>query len=124
MITQQQYYKICDKGLGLRVNADTDPDSMKAASYSMCITKNPMDSIKGEPAGWEELLTGTITTIMGFDDSAGRYLCIVSPSRSDNFEYQGCFPKSSSKPTAIHASIQITPKHTIADLCKWVASTI
>ncbi len=124
MITQQQYYSICDKGLGLRVNADTDPKSMKAASYAMCITENPMDAIKGEPKGWAELLKGTITTILGFENSRGSYLCIVSPSRSDNFEYSGCFPKSSSKPTTIHKSIKITQAHTIVELCDWVASNI
>jgi hypothetical protein len=124
MISKQQYAVICMKGLGLRVNADTTAANMKAASYAMCTTSTPKDALNGEPAGWADKLNGTLEHILEFDNCVGKYLAIVSVSHSDNYEYKGCFPKCSSKPTVIHAAMAITKTTTAADMSSWVTANL
>ena len=120
-ITVKQWQFIVMKMLGLRSGATRDAiDS--AASYAMnCGQKAglPMPLI---PANWDALLSGTIAHMQEFEGYKDRYLLIVSPSASSNYEYKDCFPKCSSKPSKIWNSISLN--NDVTELIKWVVSNI
>lgn len=125
-IDQIQWMNICVKGLGLRScsKSEINLSSLGNASYSMDMNckYNLMDVA---PSNWISLLKGTLTTIKSFKDSSDRNLKIIDGSRGDSFEYNGCFPKCSSKAAIknIIASTEISGK-SIEELAQWVINNI
>lgn len=118
MITTQQWRAINIDMLGLR-SEDNTTEIKSAASYAMDCGKKWSDPI---PENWMDLLEGTIKMMQGFEGYKTRYLLIVSPSSSDNFEYSDCFPKCSSKPSSISAYTSLNDS--VSNLMKWVVGQI
>lgn len=122
-ISKKQWLNIMLDMLGLRSGATAD-DIQSAASYAMnCgqVVKS-IQQVPAIPDSWDNLLVGTLKTMQGFEGYKIRYLLIVSPSSSNNFEYGGTFPKCSSKPTKVLASVKLD--NDVGYLANWVVSNI
>ncbi len=118
-IYRKQFYKICDKQLGLRSENDYKSINGTGASYAMDMGLEYSLTRDNFP-DWDNMLKGTIETMKAFDNSKNRYLLIVSRSSSadGSVEYNGCFPKCSVRATEIHASAPLSMD--TKSLCKWV----
>ena len=104
--------------LGLR-SEDNATEIKSAASYAMDCGKQWSDPV---PENWSELLSGTIQMMQGFVGYKTRFLLIVSKSTGGSYDYPGCFPKCSAKPTEIKAS---TSLDNYADkLVEWVVKQL
>ncbi|ADU67068.1 hypothetical protein LGV61_11745 [Desulfurispirillum indicum] len=121
-ITKRQWGNILLNMLGLRSGATPD-DIGSAASYAMdCGVTASIPFPPSIPENWDTLLHGTIKHMQEFPGYQSRYLLIVKPSSSTNFEYQDCFPKCSTKPTEVLASISLD--NTPEELVQWVVDRI
>lgn len=123
-ITKSQWQTVCLNLLGLR-SEDNKTEIKSAASYAMDCAKKWSDSI---PENWDDLLAGTIQSMKAFSNYKNRYLLIVSTSTGSTYgssnasEYDGCFPKCSSKPTQIKACTSLD--QTEEALVQWVLDNI
>jgi hypothetical protein len=118
LITEEQWNSICLNFIGLRSGASAD--DLNGASYAMdCAVKigAPM------PANWDDLLMGTVNTIMSHEGYKKSYLMIVRPSTGTGESYHGTFPKCSSKPTSVYDAI-LMGDSTEAELVEWVVLNI
>jgi hypothetical protein len=120
-ITAKQWQFILMNMLGLRSGA-TEDDIKSAASYAMDTGKTAGIPFPPIPENWDGLLAGTITHMKEFEGSDNRYLLVVSKSSGGSFEYQGCFPKCSVKPTKVWASTKLDAS--VEELTKWVVDNI
>jgi hypothetical protein len=121
LITDQQWAQVRDKLLGIRSGKDKgDIDS--AASYAMDIAEQGK-WIKTQPAGWDDLLGGTIDMILGFKGAKQQWLMIITGAAPQSLEYKGTFPKGSVKPRSVVQAVQIgeSGRQTLID---WVVANI
>ncbi|MDJ0643920.1 MAG: hypothetical protein QNJ15_13995 [Erythrobacter sp.] len=118
-ISDAQWLSINLNLLGLR--SGETADDLDGASYAMNCNADRM--ARKRPEEWDDLLEGTVRTMHGFENRAGRFLQIVRPSHGKGQEYQGCFPKCSAKPNAVLAAVQFGDQ-SVADLVAWVEENI
>jgi hypothetical protein len=117
-ITTEQWKSICLNLIGLRSGASAN--DLKPASYAMnCGVEKgaPM------PANWDDLLMGTVSTIMAHIGYKERYLMIVRPSNGTGESYYGTFPKCSARPSSVYDAI-LMGNSTEPDLVEWVVLNI
>ena len=121
LITDQQWAQVRDKLLGIRSGKSKD-DIDSAASYAMDIGEQGK-WIKSPPAGWDDLLGGTIDMILGFKDAKKRWLMIITGAAPQSDEYKGTFPKCSGKPRSVLQAVEIgeSGRQTLID---WVVAHI
>lgn len=118
-INKKQFYRICDKQLGLRSENNCNSINGTGASYAMDMGLEYSLTLDNFP-DWDSMLKGTIEKMKAFDNSANRYLLIVSRSSSTDksAEYKGCSPKCPVRATEIHASVSLNMD--TKSLCEWV----
>lgn len=120
MPTKMQWMKICLDGLGLR-SASSEVDT-KGASYAL--DDGASYTLGSEaPVDWDTKLEGTLTQILGFGNSSGRKLLLVSGVRGTSADYSGCFQKCSSHARSVVASVDLSAQ-TVTTLKDWVLSKL
>jgi len=122
MLTPEQWFAIMLNFYGLR-SEDNASIITSAASYAMnCDQTLTLRSPPPLPANWLSLLRRTITHMQSFGNYEDRYLMIVSKSNGNAWEYEGCFPKCSSRSTTVIASTSLNDS--VENLIRWVLANI
>lgn len=128
----KQWSNILTNYVGLR-SENNDREIKNCASYAMDMGVDIKDikSFLSEPENWESRLDNTLKLMMSAENSNSRYLMIVGNSTGGTFEYPGCFPKCSAKPTMLrnptnptNPIIGISLNNTAATLKQWVLDNI
>lgn len=122
MISNKQWSNICLDMIGLRSGADGN--DLDGASYAMDCGVKVGPKLPPVPDNWDDLLMGTVNTVLAHENSAERYLMLVTKSSATGESYAGTFPKCSSKPTAVLEAVAMAPPMNEAELVAWVVEHI